>query len=222
MSQTLTRNPSGTVGDTAGTLTAVAAQLVAACPAPALLLGDDGQLRLANPAAVDLLRLDARAGGAGAPIREVLGVGWRELLVISRAGDSDLVVDLPPTPDGRRRGTRVRIEPVAAGGGPPVAIVAFLETPSRRGNGSPRGEGTSCFDAIFGHDPALVAAKEAAARFARTLLPVLLLAETGTGKELLARALHEASPRHDQPFVAINCGALSPHLLESELFGYAP
>jgi transcriptional regulator with GAF, ATPase, and Fis domain len=59
-----------------------------------------------------------------------------------------------------------------------------------------------------------------AARFALTDSPILLLGETGTGKELMARFLHERSRRNGKPFKAINCGAIPANLIESELFGH--
>ncbi|QBQ97468.1 sigma-54-dependent Fis family transcriptional regulator [Paraburkholderia pallida] len=61
-----------------------------------------------------------------------------------------------------------------------------------------------------------------AQRVAGKHLPVLLLGETGAGKEVFARAIHDAGPRRNRPFVAVNCGALPESLIESELFGYAP
>ena len=76
------------------------------------------------------------------------------------------------------------------------------------------------FDAILGSSSQILAAKELAARVAPTEATVLLLGKTGTGKEVFARAIHEASARAKEPFVAINCGAFGRELLESELFGY--
>ena len=76
------------------------------------------------------------------------------------------------------------------------------------------------FEDIIGASPAIVAAVDRARKFAPSSQPVLIQGETGTGKELFAQSIHNASPRCDQPFVAINCGALPQSLLESELFGY--
>jgi DNA-binding NtrC family response regulator len=74
---------------------------------------------------------------------------------------------------------------------------------------------------IVGNAPALVRAVQRARAAASTDADVLVEAESGTGKELLARFIHEASDRSRKPFVAINCAAVPEHLLESELFGHA-
>jgi two-component system NtrC family response regulator len=76
------------------------------------------------------------------------------------------------------------------------------------------------FERIIGTSTAIAAAIKLAQRVAGTDTTVLLLGETGTGKEVFAEAIHQASPRNVQSFVAINCSAFSRELLESELFGH--
>jgi Nif-specific regulatory protein len=73
---------------------------------------------------------------------------------------------------------------------------------------------------IIGNSPALRQVLELCARVSNSNATVLLLGETGTGKELLSRHLHASSSRRDKPFIAINCAALPETLLESELFGH--
>ncbi len=73
---------------------------------------------------------------------------------------------------------------------------------------------------LVGSGAAMDKVKRLVAKVAPTNSTVLILGETGTGKELVARSVHEQSARHDQPFVAINCGALPENLIESELFGH--
>lgn len=76
------------------------------------------------------------------------------------------------------------------------------------------------FDQIIGNSSAITKAKEQALRFAETESNVLIYGPTGTGKELFAQSIHNASRRSKKPFVAINCAALPESILESELFGY--
>jgi len=76
------------------------------------------------------------------------------------------------------------------------------------------------FAGIIGRSSPMLAVYELVESVARTTSTVLITGESGTGKELVARALHQQSLRRDRPFVAINCGALTETLLESELFGH--
>jgi DNA-binding NtrC family response regulator len=76
-------------------------------------------------------------------------------------------------------------------------------------------------DLLVGHSPALLRAVDRARQVAGIDVDILIQAESGTGKELLARMIHRLSPRRDRPLVAVNCAAFPETLLESELFGYA-
>jgi len=73
---------------------------------------------------------------------------------------------------------------------------------------------------IIGKSPAMLEVYKTVARVAPTKSTVLILGESGTGKELIARAIHDHSPRANLPFVAVDCGALTETILESELFGH--
>jgi two-component system response regulator HydG len=76
------------------------------------------------------------------------------------------------------------------------------------------------FEGIIGHSPPMQRLFDTLGQISGTNVTVLILGESGTGKELVARAIHTNSPRAAQPFVAVNCAALSEGLIESELFGH--
>jgi psp operon transcriptional activator len=84
----------------------------------------------------------------------------------------------------------------------------------------PHGMRGATAGSILGESPAFVACLEQASRSAQLNRPVLVIGERGTGKELIAERLHFLSPRWEQPFVKLNCAALTETLLESELFGH--
>lgn len=79
---------------------------------------------------------------------------------------------------------------------------------------------TDCFAKMIGRSAAIQLLCAHIEKVAPTQATVLLVGESGTGKELAAEAIHLASSRHEKPFMAVNCGAISPNLIESELFGH--
>ncbi len=82
------------------------------------------------------------------------------------------------------------------------------------------GNASYSFADIIGNHPGILDAKRIAQLAAKGISPILLQGECGTGKEIFAQAIHQASPRRNGPFVAVNCGAIPKDLISSELFGY--
>ncbi len=194
--------------------------LVQRAATPALLVEAAGFVRTMNDPAGRALGLAGhRRADPKAPlsVERVFGVPFSVLAREASAGRREAQFEA--------RGVRHRLtlEPLLDGDGRAYSMVVYLDRLAPPAPApAPRPPLAPAFDVLLGSDPLLTQAKAAGTKFAKTELPIMLLAETGTGKELFARAIHRSSPRKNGPFVALNCGSLSSTLLESELFGYAP
>jgi len=100
------------------------------------------------------------------------------------------------------------------------SVVATIRKSSVARRGSDPAPAAPASDRVVVQAPVMQALYDQARRMARSDMSVLILGETGVGKEVLARVIHKASPRSKGPFLAIHCAALSESLLESELFGH--
>jgi len=103
------------------------------------------------------------------------------------------------------------------------ALQAVLEHPREAGELRPLTEKIRAplgFDEIVGSTPTFRAALAIAAKAARARVPILIEGESGVGKEVIAHAIHAASPRARAPLIAVNCGAIPTNLVESDLFGH--
>jgi transcriptional regulator with PAS, ATPase and Fis domain len=125
----------------------------------------------------------------------------------------------------------VRAAPLFSSGGEWTETVVMVSEPQRirsrydaKALGGKRTQSGAVpgFEHVQYASPVMEQTVRKAASVGRTPSTVLITGESGTGKELFARGIHKSGPRADGPFVAVNCGAISPELVQSELFGYAP
>jgi transcriptional regulator with PAS, ATPase and Fis domain len=195
-----------------------------------LVVSESGRLIGANGPASRVLGL---SGGESAPgfLGEVVPEMWTWICqAMDRGMTGEEKLTLHGT-HGAERPVAFRAEPIS-GDGRAIGSAIVLTEPTaggekprrRRDATAPKGKTSRYgFTDLIGAAPALreaLSLARAAARGPHTK-PILVVGESGTGKELVAHAIHGESRRAEQPFVAVNCGALPRELVESELFGYA-
>ncbi|MGH8433628.1 MAG: sigma-54-dependent transcriptional regulator [Pseudomonas sp.] len=193
--------------------------LLAAMPDPVLAVDGSGHVLLANPAFIALCGHEPTGEPLAAlfddqPLQPTLiEHGFRlPMREVSLKGQA-LLLDAMPITDGLADDQQQ-----LAGG------LLTLYVPNRIGErlAALHHDHAEGFDSLLGDSPPVRTLKARAQRIATLDAPLLIQGETGTGKELVARACHALSPRCTAPFLALNCAALPENLAESELFGYAP
>jgi transcriptional regulator with PAS, ATPase and Fis domain len=202
----------------------------------AIAIDRSGRVVYVNEKYLPALGLGDVSQALGRPIEEIIPnslmrrvaeTGEPILLDIMELGGEQLLVTRMPIEDERGRVIGAigfvlydRLENLK----PLIARVARLENElriARRRLSQPR-TARFTFDDYVGTGEGIVRAKELAGRAARQNVTVLLTGETGTGKELLAQAIHNASARAEKPFVSVNVAAIPETLIEQEFFGTAP
>lgn len=184
-----------------------------------IYLRPDGRIATANPKAAVLLRVPAEQL-SGAAVDQWFDV-QRVLAALQPA--PELFTRLGLAVSSRlETGFDGRIYPLLTRNKTLVGYLLIFNDlqkvgPSVPSVASPRHDP---FQVVIGSSPVLRKAVERARRAAQTMSTILITGETGTGKEILAHAVHEASRRSKGPFVAVNCGAIPAELIQSFLFGY--
>lgn len=193
--------------------------LLAAMTDPVLALDSQGRVLLANPALIELCGQQPDGLSIGELFAdpqlqvELLQQGFRlPMREVTLKGQA-LLLDAQPITEGVDGGARQ-----LAGG------LLSLYAPNRIGErlAALHHDHAEGFDSLLGDSAPIRNLKSRAQRVATLDAPLLIQGETGTGKELVARACHAISTRRTAPFLALNCAALPENLAESELFGYAP
>ncbi|SQK74972.1 Transcriptional regulatory protein tyrR [Tatumella ptyseos] len=200
----------------------VLTSLLEAMPEPVLSIDLKGRIELANPAAQTLFGLDEQRM-YHSPIGHL--IEDREL---SHWPESDIVTSVTRHVVIQGRDFLMEILPIYLPGEleqqiQPVGAMIMLKSTARMGHQLQRINMTdNCgFEHIVAASPKMRQLLNQARKLAVHDAPLLITGETGTGKDMLARACHQRSHRHLQPFLALNCASLPDDVAESELFGHA-
>jgi len=181
----------------------------------------EGALLSANRHALGMFGFD-RAELASAGLGGLLP-GWPSIRAASMAGEELHGLEAQVEARSNRLAFDLSTYPLRdAEGRPRAVILVFKEfAKARRHAGEVLGRrAVYTFDKIVGSSPSLREAVEFARKIADGRSTILITGESGTGKEIFAQAIQNASPRRDEAFVVLNCGAIPATLIESELFGY--
>jgi transcriptional regulator, propionate catabolism operon regulatory protein len=181
----------------------------------------DGIINLINTAAAKLTGVSDTAVGQQVArffpqlgLNRILKSGQAELGEIETMNGQQMAVNRVPISIGNLIvGAVATFQPVTA--------IQELEGKIRRKVYERGHKAKLTFHDILGNSPAIKRAITVAKEFSEVNSTVLIMGETGTGKEIFAQSIHNSSGRRKEPFVAVNCAALPENLLESELFGYA-
>ena len=189
--------------------------LLSRMPDPVIDINSEGKILVINQTAQDLIKQSKQneQSVVNQHIDEYLTPSYQNLLQDKALSTSVVFAGKPYLADI----TPVMIEAKINGA---VIVLRSMKALGRQ-MALMQSEQAQTFEHIIGESTKIKVLKEQTLRFAALELPVLISGETGTGKELVARAIHQASHRAKSPFLAINCAALPENLLESELYGYA-
>lgn len=161
----------------------------------ALVLTD---MRLPDGLGLELVR-EISASGKGTPVAVITAYGSAENAVVAlKAGAFDYIA-----------------KPVALD-----ALRVMVRAALKQSESAAAGDGAAPDSRMIGSSPAMAALRAQIARLARSMAPISITGESGSGKELAAREIHAQSSRAAKPFIAVNCGAIPETLMEAEFFGY--
>lgn len=176
-----------------------------------IAIEEDGTVIAANGAGRALIDAHLRRWPPWSP-------GWMPTITQLFDGELGELLGIPAASDDGIRAFRARANDT-------TCFITLLEPRGRRPSAcavTPSPTPVPALDRLASDDPAMHRVLKLARRLRNEEVSVLITGETGTGKEVLARALHDSGTRAKGPFVAVNCAAIPESLIESELFGYLP